>query len=98
MNHAGEIAPLSRLIRPHVAVVTNVEAAHIAFFPSMEAVADAKAEIFEGVEPDGACVLNRDNMFFDRLRGAAARRPDLRIVSFGPFRRRCDHPRGLARR
>ena len=83
MNHAGEIAPLSRLIRPHVAVVTNVEAAHIAFFPSMEAVADAKAEIFEGVEPGGACVLNRDNMFFDRLRGAAARRPNLRIVSFG---------------
>lgn len=83
MNHAGEIAPLSRLIRPHVAVVTNVEAAHIAFFPSMAAVADAKAEIFEGVEPGGACVLNRDNMFFDRLRASAARRPDLRIVSFG---------------
>ena len=83
MNHAGEIAPLSRLIRPHVAVITNVEAAHIAFFPSMEAVADAKAEIFEGVEPGGACVLNRDNMFFDRLRASAARRPDLRVVSFG---------------
>ena len=83
MNHAGEIAPLSRLIRPHVAVITNVEAAHIAFFPSLEAVADAKAEIFEGVEPGGACVLNRDNMFFDRLRASAARRPDLRIVSFG---------------
>ena len=83
MNHAGEIAPLSRLIRPHVAVITNVEAAHIAFFPSLEAVADAKAEIFEGVEPGGACVLNRDNMFFDRLRASAARRSDLRIVSFG---------------
>ena len=83
MNHAGEIAPLSRLIRPHVAIVTNVEAAHIAFFPSLEAIADAKAEIFEGVEPGGTCVLNRDNPFFDRLRAAAARRPDIRIVSFG---------------
>lgn len=83
MNRAGEIAPLSRLIRPHVAVVTNVEAAHIAFFPTMEAVADAKAEIFKGVEPGGACVLNRDNMFFDRLRTSAARRPDIRTVSFG---------------
>ena len=83
MNHAGEIAPLSRLIRPHVAIVTNVEAAHLAFFPSLEAIADAKAEIFEGVEPGGTCVLNRDNLFFDRLRASAARRSDLRIVSFG---------------
>ncbi len=83
MNRAGEIAPLSRLIRPHVAVITNVEAAHIAFFPSMEALADAKAEIFEGIEPNGAAVLNRDNGFFDRLRASAARRPDLRTVSFG---------------
>ena len=83
MNHAGEIAPLSRLIRPHVAIVTNVEAAHLAFFASLEAIADAKAEIFEGVEPGGTCVLNRDNPFFDRLRAAADRRPDIRIVSFG---------------
>ena len=83
MNHAGEIAPLSRLIRPHVAIVTNVEAAHLAFFPSLEAIADAKAEIFEGVEPGGTCVLNRDNLFFDRLRASAACRSDLRIVSFG---------------
>ena len=83
MNHSGEIAPLSRLIRPHVAVVTNVEAAHLAFFASLEAIADAKAEIFEGVEPGGTCVLNRDNPFFDRLRAAAARRRDIRIVSFG---------------
>ncbi len=83
MNHAGEIAPLSRLIRPHVAIVTNVEAAHLAFFRSLEAIADAKAEIFEGVEPGGTCVLNRDNLFFDRLCASAARRSDIRIVSFG---------------
>ena len=83
MNHAGEIAPLARLIRPDVAVVTNVEAAHIAYFPSLEAVADAKAEIFEGLEPGGVCVLNRDNAFFDRLCAAASRRPGIRIVSFG---------------
>ena len=83
MNHAGEIAPLARLIRPHVAVITNVEAAHIAYFPSLEAVADAKAEIFDGLEPGGVCVLNRDNAFFDRLCAAAARKPGIRIVSFG---------------
>ena len=83
MNHAGEIAPLARLIRPHVAVVTNVEPAHIAHFPSLEAIADAKAEIFEGLEPGGVCVLNRDNAFFDRLCAAASRRAGIRVMSFG---------------
>src|SRR5690242_4673294 len=60
MNHAGEISPLTRLVRPHVAVITTVEPAHLEFFPSLAAIADAKAEIFLGVEPDGAAVLNRD--------------------------------------
>ncbi len=83
MNRAGEIAPLARLIRPHVAIVTNVEAAHTAFFPSLDAVADAKAEIFEGVEPGGTCVLNRDNPYFERLRTAALDKSGLRVVSFG---------------
>ena len=83
MNHAGEIEPLTRLIRPHVAIVTNVEAAHLAHFPSLEAIADAKAEIFDGLEPGGVCVLNRDNAFFDRLCAAASRRTGIRIVSFG---------------
>ena len=70
MNHAGEIAPLSRLIRPHVAVITTVEAAHIEFFDSIEAIADAKAEIFVGME-GGTAVLNRDNPLYDRLAAAA---------------------------
>ncbi len=84
MNRPGEIAPLSRLVRPHVAVITNVETAHTAFFDSLAGVADAKAEIFEGLETGGTCVLNRDNPFFERLRAAASqRRPDAEIVSFG---------------
>ncbi len=83
MNHPGEIAPLSRLVRPHVAVITNVEAAHTAFFDSLEGIADAKAEIFEGLETGGTCILNRDNPFFERLRSAASQRPGARIVSFG---------------
>ena len=83
MNHAGEITPLAQLIRPHVAVITNVEAAHTVHFPSLEAVADAKAEIFDGLEPGGVCVLNRDNAYFDRLCAAASRKPGPRIVSFG---------------
>jgi UDP-N-acetylmuramoyl-tripeptide--D-alanyl-D-alanine ligase len=84
MNHAGELAALTRMIRPHVAVITNVEAAHTAFFDSLERVADAKAEILEGVEPGGAAVLNRDSPFFGRLAAAAARNRNIaRIVSFG---------------
>ncbi len=83
MNHAGEISPLSRLIRPHVAIVTNVDAAHTAFFASIEEIADAKAEIFDGIEPGGAAVLNRDNPHFARLEAAARAHGIDRIVSFG---------------
>jgi UDP-N-acetylmuramoyl-tripeptide--D-alanyl-D-alanine ligase len=83
MNHAGEIAPLSRLVRPHVAVITTVEPAHLEFFASVEAIADAKAEIFLGLEAGGAAVLNRDSPQFDRLARAARDAKVGRIVSFG---------------
>jgi UDP-N-acetylmuramoyl-tripeptide--D-alanyl-D-alanine ligase len=83
MNHAGEIAPLAKLVRPHVAVITTVEPVHLEFFTSVEAIADAKAEIFAGVAPGGAAVLNRDNPHFERLRRRAKRAGVERIVSFG---------------
>src|SRR6201999_863040 len=67
MNHAGEIAPLSKLVRPHVAITTTVEPVHLEFFASVEAIADAKAEIFQGIVPGGAAVINRDNPHFARL-------------------------------
>ena len=82
MNHAGEIAPLAKLARPHVAIVTTVEAAHLEFFNSVEEIADAKAEIFTGLVPGGAAILNRDNPHFDRL-AAAARAAGAEVVSFG---------------
>ena len=82
MNHAGEIAPLSQMIRPHVAVITTVEAAHIEFFDSVENIADAKAEIFLGME-GGTAVLNRDNPLFDRLAAAARARGVDQILAFG---------------
>jgi UDP-N-acetylmuramoyl-tripeptide--D-alanyl-D-alanine ligase len=71
MNHAGEIAVLSRLVRPHVAVITTIAPAHLGLFPSVEAIADAKAEIFLGLEAGGTAVLNSDNPYFSRLAGAA---------------------------
>ena len=84
MNHAGEIAPLTRLVRPHVAIVTTVEPVHLEFFGTVEEIADAKAEIFEGIEPGGAAVLNRDNPQFAAACSSAARSAGVAsIVSFG---------------
>src|SRR5208282_2283226 len=71
MNHAGEIAPLSRLARPHVAIVTTIAPVHLEFFGSLAKIADAKAEIFLGLEAGGAAVLNRDNSQFAHLKRRA---------------------------
>ncbi len=83
MSQAGEIAPLARLVRPDIAVITNVEPVHLAFFDSVEAIADAKAEIFAGMTADGVAVLNRDNRHFARLRDAAAAAHLGRVIGFG---------------
>lgn len=83
MNHAGELSELSLIARPHVAMVTNVEAAHIGYFASVEAIADAKGEIFAGVEPDGTAIINRDNLHFARLTAAARSRNVAHIIRFG---------------
>jgi UDP-N-acetylmuramoyl-tripeptide--D-alanyl-D-alanine ligase len=83
MNHAGELTPLSALVRPHIALVTTIEPVHIEYFPSIEAIADAKAEIFSGVERGGAAVLNCDNPHFERLAKAAKAAGVKEIVGFG---------------
>ena len=83
MNHAGEITPLVGMVRPHVAIVTNVAPVHVGNFKSVEEIADAKAEIFSGVESGGHAVLNRDNLFFERLAAAARGFGIQNIVSFG---------------
>ena len=83
MNHAGEIRALTALVRPHVAVITTVAAAHLEFFPSVAAIADAKCEIFEGLVPGGTAVLDRDNEHFARTRRHAEASPAARIVTFG---------------
>jgi UDP-N-acetylmuramoyl-tripeptide--D-alanyl-D-alanine ligase len=86
MNHPGEIAGLTRLARPHIAIVTTVEPAHLRFFGSIEDVADAKAEIFLGLEPGGVAVLNRDNMHYRRLMEAAMRAGAVAAIGFGVHR------------
>ncbi|RIK97026.1 MAG: UDP-N-acetylmuramoylalanyl-D-glutamyl-2,6-diaminopimelate--D-alanyl-D-alanine ligase [Proteobacteria bacterium] len=83
MNHAGEITPLVAMVRPHVAIVTTVEPVHLEFFGSVEAIADAKAEIFTGLEPGGIAILNRDNGQFARLKKKALAAGAGRVVAFG---------------
>lgn len=83
MNHPGEISELTKMARPHVAVITAIGIAHKEFFANVKEIAAAKAEIFEGVEPGGAAVLNRDQDFYDDLALAAKRAGVERIISFG---------------
>ncbi len=83
MNHEGEIAPLSRFVRPHAVAITMVGPVHVENFPDGEAgVARAKAEIFAGLEPGGVAVLNADNRWFELL-SAEARRAGAEVRSFG---------------
>jgi UDP-N-acetylmuramoyl-tripeptide--D-alanyl-D-alanine ligase len=82
MNNAGEIARLTRLVRPNVAIVTAIAPAHIENLGSEEAIADAKAEIFEGLEPDGIAIVPNDTPHRDRLVKAARRFAD-RTITFG---------------
>lgn len=82
MNHAGEIAALAALVRPHVAVITTIAPAHIEMLGSEEAIADAKAEIFQGLEPGGTAVIPADGPHFARLRDAALA-AKAKVVSFG---------------
>jgi UDP-N-acetylmuramoyl-tripeptide--D-alanyl-D-alanine ligase len=71
MNHAGELAALTRLVRPHVAIVTAIAPAHYEFFSSEEAIADAKGEIFQGLEEGGTALVPFDSPHRDRLIAAA---------------------------
>lgn len=80
MNHAGEISDLTAQVRPHVAIITRIAAAHTEFFDSIEGIADAKAEIFEGLTTSGVAILNADDPLTERMAPKAAAHP---IVRFG---------------
>jgi UDP-N-acetylmuramoyl-tripeptide--D-alanyl-D-alanine ligase len=82
MSNAGEIASHTRMVRPHLALITAIAPAHIENLGSEEAIADAKAEIFEGLEPDGVAIIPNDTPHRDRLVRAARRTAD-RIITFG---------------
>ncbi|PXA78850.1 UDP-N-acetylmuramoylalanyl-D-glutamyl-2, 6-diaminopimelate--D-alanyl-D-alanine ligase, partial [Caulobacter sp. D4A] len=83
MNHADEITPLSKFIRPHAVAITTVGPVHLENFAEGEiGVAKAKAEIFDGLEPGGVAVLNADNQWFDLLK-AQAEKVGAAVRSFG---------------
>jgi len=83
MNHADEIAPLSRMVRPAAAAITTVGPVHVENFPYGEiGVARAKAEIFAGMAAGGTAILNADNPWFELLKGEAVR-AGCRVQAFG---------------
>ena len=83
MNHAGEITPLTQLVAPDVALITTVAPVHLEFFDSVDAIADAKAEIFDGLKPGGTAIINADIDQTDRLVRAAKRVPGVTVTLFG---------------
>ena len=80
MNHAGEIRYLTRIAAPDVALITNAGTAHIEYLGSVEAIASAKGEIFEGLKEDGTAVINADDPYASMWRGLAG---DRRRIEFG---------------
>lgn len=88
MNHAGEISSLAAQVRPHIAIITTIEPAHIENFSGIEGIADAKAEIFAQMDksagaPPPVAILNIDNAHYARLKAAAEAAGITRLVSFG---------------
>ncbi len=83
MNHANEITPLTAQVRPHVAIVTMVAAVHLEHFDSIAGIADAKGEIFSGLEPNGVAVINGDLEWTERLKGHATKARPSKLITFG---------------
>ncbi len=83
MNHAGEITLLSKLAQPHIALITTIDAVHLGNFNHMDEIAAAKAEIFDGLSPDGIAILPHDNNYFEYLKKVATHRGIKHVYSFG---------------
>ncbi|WP_455473788.1 UDP-N-acetylmuramoyl-tripeptide--D-alanyl-D-alanine ligase [Bartonella sp. B30(2025)] len=86
MNHKDEIRSLVKLVHPHVVLITQIAAGHMGFFNNLEEIADAKAEIFEGLDEDGIAILNADNNFFSHLALKAKQCGVKKILSFGEIK------------
>jgi UDP-N-acetylmuramoyl-tripeptide--D-alanyl-D-alanine ligase len=87
MNHAGEIRPLVRMVKPHVALITLIAAAHLGHFSDLDEIATAKAEIFEGVVKGGSVLLNRDDSRWKLLSKLARAAGVEHVLAFGEHER-----------
>jgi UDP-N-acetylmuramoyl-tripeptide--D-alanyl-D-alanine ligase len=87
MNHAGEIMPLVGITRPHIAIITNVAPVHLEYFDSIEAIADAKAEIFSGLVPGGVAIINHDIDQYERLAAVVRLSEAGYVATFGESER-----------
>jgi UDP-N-acetylmuramoyl-tripeptide--D-alanyl-D-alanine ligase len=84
MNTPGEIAPRSKMVRPHIAMITRIAPAHLQGMHSVEAIADEKADIFAGLEAGGAAILPEKDYFFARLKAAALKlQPSAQVYCYG---------------
>ena len=91
MSKAGEINNLSKLIQPHIGIITNISEAHIENFKNIKEIANAKGEIIDNIKRDGTIILNRDDKFFSYLANKAKLKK-LKIVSFGKSKRADVYP------
>lgn len=87
MNHPGEIRPLVKMVRPHIALITIIAAAHLGFFKNLDEIATAKGEIFEGIVEDGYVILNRDDSRYRKLELLAKDAGIKHIYGFGENQR-----------
>lgn len=83
MNHAGEIRELTKLVRPHIAIITTIAEAHIENLGSLEAIADAKSEIAEGLRPEGVMILPADSPFLGQLKERCSQAGASKLLTFG---------------
>lgn len=83
MNHSGEITPLTQQVKPEIAIITTVTPVHMEFFNDLQEVAEAKAEIFKGMDHNGIVILNADNEFFPFLKAKAQTQGVKEVLSFG---------------
>ncbi len=95
MNHAGEILHLTKMVRPNIALISNVEAVHMEFFASIDEIAKAKGEIFEGLENGGVAIINADQPYFLNFRSSAITfgadaKADCRLLSYKPTISGCE--------
>ena len=82
MSKTGEIKRLTKLIRPHLGIITNIGEAHLENFKNVKGIADAKSEIIEKIKRGGTVILNRDDKFFNFL-SRKAKLFNLKVISFG---------------